>query len=109
MISREHLGMLQSLDRLKKSPPVQEVMIIPTAAAVITPKVAQPRYLSSGGFTRFPITFWLLVRRITSRIRGGASSHFCRARATAARPACPWRYYQRLAIIQNGHAGGARL
>src|ERR1700686_5142993 len=51
---------------------VQVVMIIPTAAAVITPKVAQPIYLSNGEFTRLPITLWLLVRRITSRIRGGA-------------------------------------
>src|SRR5579864_3158124 len=50
----------------------QDVMIIATAAAVMTAKVAQPKYLSSGGFTRFPMTLWLLVRRMTSRIRGGA-------------------------------------
>ena len=36
---------------------VQDVMIIPTAAAVMTPKVAQPIYLSNGEFTRLPITF----------------------------------------------------
>ncbi len=48
------------------------VMSIPAAAAVMTPSVAQPRYLSNGEFTRSPITLWLLVRRMTSRIRGGA-------------------------------------
>ena len=37
----------------------------------MTPKAAQPKYLSNGGFTRLPITFWLLVRRMTSRISGG--------------------------------------
>src|SRR5450631_4131280 len=51
---------------------VQDVMIIPTAAAVMTPKVAQPKYLSNGELTCLPITLWLLVRRMTSRIRGGA-------------------------------------
>src|ERR1700688_854408 len=51
---------------------VQDVMIIPAAAAVLTPKVAQPKYLTSGEFTRLPITLRLLVRRMTSRIRGGA-------------------------------------
>ena len=51
----------------------QAVMIIPTAAAVITAKVAQPKYLSSGEFTRLPMTLRLLVRRMTNRIRGGAS------------------------------------
>jgi hypothetical protein len=50
----------------------QDVIIIPSAAAVMTPKVTQPKYLSDGEFTRLPITSWLLVRRITSRIRGGA-------------------------------------
>src|SRR5665213_4514878 len=50
----------------------QAVMIIPTAAAVITARVAQPKYLRSGGFTRLPMTLWLLVRRMTSTIRGGA-------------------------------------
>jgi hypothetical protein len=30
-------------------------MIIPAAAAVMTPKVTQPKYLSSGEFTRLPI------------------------------------------------------
>jgi hypothetical protein len=59
---------------------VQDVMIIPTAAAIMIPKVAQPKYLSNGGFTRFPITLWLLVRRTTSRIRGGASRADCRGR-----------------------------
>jgi hypothetical protein len=39
-------------------------MIIPAAAAVMTPKVTQPKYLSSGEFTRLPITVWLLVRRM---------------------------------------------
>ena len=41
-------------------------MIIPTAAAVMAPKVAQPKYRSSRGFTRFrslnPLpfaTFWV--------------------------------------------------
>ncbi len=51
---------------------VQDVMIIPAAAAVMTAKVAQPKYLSSGGFTLLPMTLWLLVRRMTSRIKGGA-------------------------------------
>jgi len=30
---------------------IQDVMIIPTAAAVMTPKVAEPKHLSSAGFT----------------------------------------------------------
>jgi hypothetical protein len=47
---------------------------MPTAAAVITPKVAQPRYLSSREFTRVPITLRLLVNRTTSRISGGVSN-----------------------------------
>jgi hypothetical protein len=51
---------------------VQDLMIIATAAAIMIPKVAQPKYLSNGGFTRLPITLWLLVRRMTSKIRGGA-------------------------------------
>jgi hypothetical protein len=38
----------------------------------MTLKVAGPKYLSSGGFiTRLPITLRLLVKRMTSRIRGG--------------------------------------
>ena len=51
---------------------VQDVKSIAAAAAVMTAKVAQPKYLSSGGFTRLPITLGLLVRRMTSRISGGA-------------------------------------
>ena len=50
----------------------QEVMSIPSAAAVMTPKVAQLKYLRSGEFTDLPMTLGLLVRRMTSRIRGGA-------------------------------------
>jgi hypothetical protein len=53
----------------------QAVMVIPTAAAVMTPNVAQPRYLSNGEFTRLPITLWLLVRRMTSGVRSGTIDH----------------------------------
>jgi len=66
-------------------------MSIPAAATVITPKVAQPKDLRSGEFTRLPITFSLLVRRMTSRISGGASSPLITADQksifTALRPA----------------------
>src|SRR5713226_2172741 len=56
----EKAGMIgTSLGRM-----AQDVMSIPAAAAVITAKVAQPKYLSNGEFTRLPITLWLLVRRI---------------------------------------------
>ena len=47
---------------------------MPTAAAVITANVAQPKFRSSREFTRAPITFWLLVSRRTSRISGGANN-----------------------------------
>ena len=50
----------------------QDVTSMPTAAAVMTAKVAHPKYFSSGGLTCFPITFCLLVSRMTSSIRGGA-------------------------------------
>jgi hypothetical protein len=52
-------------------------MIIPTAAAVMTTKVAQPKYLSGGEFTRLPITLGLLVRGMTSRIWGVAVACLC--------------------------------
>jgi hypothetical protein len=39
----------------------QDVMSIPAAAAVMTPNVALPKYLSNGEFTRLPITLSLLV------------------------------------------------
>jgi hypothetical protein len=47
---------------------VQDVMINPTAAAVMTPNVAQPKYLSNGEFTRLPITLWLVVRQNSVRL-----------------------------------------
>src|ERR1700689_3028973 len=52
---------------------IQDVASMAIAAAVMTAKVAQPKYFSSGGVTWFPITCCLLVSRITRRIRGGAS------------------------------------
>ena len=71
MLSREHLECYCPSTGLKKFRTVQQVTSIPTAAALMIPKAAQPRYPSSGEFTRFPITVGLLVRRIISRIRGG--------------------------------------
>ena len=53
---------------------LHEVISIPAAAAVITTNVAQPRYPRSGEFTCFPITLWLLVKSITSKINGGANN-----------------------------------
>src|SRR5712692_7719540 len=52
---------------------VQEVTIIPIAAATMTTNVAQPKYLSKGVLTCLPITLVSLVKRMTSKIRGGAS------------------------------------
>ncbi len=48
-------------------------MIIPAAASTMTTKAAQPKYLSKGRFTCLPITLVPLVKRMTSKIRGGAS------------------------------------
>src|ERR1700731_2637757 len=53
-------------------------MSIPAAAAVITPNVAQPKYLSNGEFTHSPIT---LSRLVSHRARPPCSfRHRVRAR-----------------------------
>src|SRR5579872_1772573 len=53
---------------------LHDVISIPAAAVVITTNVAQPKYLSTGEFTCFPMTLGLLVKRITSKINGGANN-----------------------------------
>jgi hypothetical protein len=59
--------------RLRVAGIAQEVTTIPIAAATMTTKVAQPKYLSKGEFACLPITLVSQVKRMTSRIRGGAS------------------------------------